>query len=626
MCGIVGWFNRDGAPVATPAIQAMCDAIVHRGPDDQGQFVSGSVGLGMRRLSIIDLAGGHQPMQNEDGALTIVFNGEIYNYREVRAALEARGHHFRTASDTESILHAYEEHGPACLDLLNGMFALAIWDAKRQQLFVARDRIGIKPLYVYENGQQLRFASEMKALLTDRTIPRDLDRGALTYFLRYGYVTPPATLFRSIRKLPPAHYLIADRGGVSVHRYWTLRYQEAEGSEEEHAEALYDALKRAVRRQLVADVPLGAFLSGGLDSSSIVHLMNEVTGTRVSTYSIGFAGADAFHSELADARSMSEREGTEHHEILVRPDVATLIPKLVYHLDEPLADSSFVVTYLVSTLAAQTVKVILSGVGGDELFGGYRRYLGPRLAPYYQRLPGSVRRGARGLASILPVDRGSYIRNVFRLGRAFVLAQELPPFEQYDQAVRMMPEAQLRRLSPHAACADSALDAERRDWFDKSDAHDDVTRMMHLDLNSSLVESLLMLTDKMTMATSLEARVPFLDHEVVELSARIPAALKVRGTKLRHIQKSAMRGHLPPSVLTKRKRGFGFPIGAWFRKDLREMTRDLLAPARLARHGLFDGAVVQELIEAHQDYREDYSDALLALLTFELWYDRWGAS
>jgi asparagine synthase (glutamine-hydrolysing) len=600
----------------------MCDAIVHRGPDDQGQFVAGPVGIGMRRLSIIDIGGGHQPMQNEDGSLTVVFNGEIYNYRELRADLEVRGYRFRTASDTESILHAYAEHGPDCLSLLNGMFALALWDAKQQRLFVARDRLGIKPLYIAETPAGLRFASEMKALLTNRDLSRDLDRDALTYFLKYGYVSPPATLLRSVRKLRPGHYLLADRNGTQTRSYWSLQYQEGAGSEPEHAEALYDALRKAVRRQLVADVPLGAFLSGGLDSSSIVHLMSEITGAQVNTYSIGFGGADAFHSELADARRMADRSRTNHHEILVQPDVAGLIPKLVYHLDEPLADSSFVVTYLVSTLAAQTVKVILSGVGGDELFGGYRRYLGPRLSPYYQRVPGPLRQGLKAASAMLPVDRGSYVRNLFRLGRAFVQSQELPPFSQYDQAVRLISDPLLRRISPVAVSGETSLDEARRGWFDGVETRDDVTRMMHLDLNTSLVESLLMLTDKMTMATSIEARVPFLDHEVVELAARIPSRFKIHGTQLRHVQKAAMRGHLPDDVLTKRKRGFGFTIGAWFRRELREMTRDLLLPARIARRGVFDSQVVGELIDAHEHQREDYSDALLALLTFELWHEQ----
>lgn len=623
MCGIAGRFNLDGQPVTPTELRQMTDAIVHRGPDDQGHFAAGGVGLAMRRLSIIDLAGGHQPMQNERGTVTIVFNGEIYNYKDVRRDLESRGYRFRTASDTESILHAYEEYGPDCVTLLNGMFAFALWDARRDRLFIARDRIGIKPLYIYQTDRQLRFASEVKALLVDESVPRRLDQAALSYFLRYGYVAPPATLLKDIRKLPPATSLLIDRDGVTARRYWALTPQPVERGVTEHAQAVYETLKASVRRQLVADVPLGAFLSGGLDSSSIVHLMSDATGTEVNTYSIGFEGEDAFHSELSDARAFATRYRTNHHEIVVRPDVASLIPRLVRQLDEPLADSSFVVTFLVSELAVQTVKVILSGVGGDELFGGYRRYLGPRLSRYWSRIPHPLRRLARTTANRLPVDRGSAAKNYLRLARSFLLAQDLDPFEQYDHSVRVMSDEGLARLlGPNLKDRSSDLDCDRHRWFAEGAASDPVGGMMHLDLHTSLVESLLLLTDKMTMATSLEARVPFLDHEMVEEAARIPAAAKVQGTELRHVQRVAMRGHLPDEVFRRRKRGFGFPIGAWFRKDLREMAADLLSPVRLGRHGLFDPAAVQHMLEAHQAMREDYSDALLALLTFELWYDQ----
>jgi asparagine synthase (glutamine-hydrolysing) len=603
----------------------MCDAIVHRGPDDQGQFVDGPVGLGMRRLSIIDLAGGHQPMQNEDGSLTIVFNGEIYNYRDVRRQLESRGHTFRTASDTESILHAYEEYGPDCLRLLNGMFAIAIWDGPRQRLFLARDRLGIKPLYLQHDQTTLRFGSEIKAILVDPAVPRTLDPEAFRYFLRYGYVAAPGTMFASIRKLPPAHYLMVDRGSVTTHRYWEVRYGDASLSPAQHAESVAARLRSAVESQLVSDVPLGAFLSGGLDSTSIVHFMSEVTRAPVNTYSIGFTGEDRFHSELDDARLMAHRHETAHHEILVEPDVASLIPRLVHHLDEPLADSSFVVTYLVSKLARETVKVILSGVGGDEIYGGYRRYLGSRLAPYYSAIPEPVRHLLRSAAGVLPVDRGSRIRNYFRLGRSFILSQGLPAFEQYDHAVRLMSDEALRALCPESTRSDGELLATRREIFESVAETDAMTQAMHLDLLTSLPESLLLLTDKMTMATSLEARVPFLDHELVEAAALIPASVKVKGTRLRDVQKASMRGRLPDEVLTRRKRGFGFPIGAWFRRDLRPLVGDLLSPAHLSRQGLFDAHAVTRLVVDHQEFRQDYSDALLALLTFQLWWQEWCA-
>jgi asparagine synthase (glutamine-hydrolysing) len=623
MCGIAGRFNLDGRPVQPAAISLMCEMLVHRGPDDAGQYVSGSVGLGIRRLSIIDLVGGHQPMQNEDGSRTIVFNGEIYNYRELRARLEARGHHFHTASDTESILCAYDEYGVDCLEHLNGMFAFAIWDSALQRLFVARDRLGIKPLYLYHDREQIRFASEAKALLADRELPRSLDLDAFAYFFRYGYVAAASTLFKGIRKLPAAHYLLADANGVREHRYWKLAAHESDGSQAHFERQIYEGLETAVRRQLVADVPVGAFLSGGLDSSSIVSFACGAPGRRISTFTIGFRGSDEFHSELADARAISARHGTDHHEIVVQPDAAKVIPTLVYHLDEPLADSSCVVTYLVSKLAASSVKVVLSGVGGDELFGGYRRYLGPRLTPYYHSMPALLQRGIEAVAARSPVDRGSRFANLMRLGRSFLSAQHLPPYEQYDRVVRLLSEETLAELAPSIPAGLSGLDAARRETFDCANGIDPVSRLMRLDLDTSLVESLLLLTDKMSMAVSLEARVPFLDHELVEIAAAVPGRLKIHGTRLRHIQKAAMRPELPPRVIRKAKRGFGFPIGRGFRNGLRELLEDTLSEAKVRRQGLFEPKALARLMSEHRARRSDYSDVLFALLTFGIWYDRW---
>lgn len=625
MCGIAGVLAREAGLVVQPAqIRAMCDVIAHRGPDDEGVYTSGPVGLGMRRLSIIDLSGGHQPMRTSDGRLTIVFNGEIYNHRDVRRRLEAGGHRFRTASDTEAILHAYEQMGPACLQLLNGMFAFAIWDAASQELFVARDRIGIKPLYFCEAGGSIRFASEIKSLLADPAVPRRLDEEALEYFLRYGYVGAPATLFQDVRQLPPAHYLIANREKISICRYWGVEYREADDvSDAQHAEQLFEMLRASVDRQLVSDVPLGAFLSGGLDSGSIVSLMSAVTKEPVSTYSIGFTGRDRIHNELDDARMVAQHFGTRHHEIVVRPDVVDLIPKLVHHLDQPLADSSFVVTYLVAKLARESVKVILSGVGGDELFGGYRRYLGPRLQALCDHVPGGVRKTLARASSKLPVDRGTMLGNYFRLGRSFLGGNGLDSYESYDRSVQMLSSACVHALCGRFRNGQSELLQARRSYFDAQRHCDPVTQLLYLDLQTSLPDSLLMLTDKMTMATSLEARVPLLDHELVELAAAIPARLKVRGTQLRYLQKKSMEPVLPKSVLGRKKRGFGCPVGGWFRRELRPLLRDVLAPDRLRAQGLFDAGWVTDAINAHENRQEDFSDLLLALLTFQIWHDQW---
>jgi asparagine synthase (glutamine-hydrolysing) len=600
----------------------MCDRIVHRGPDDEGQFVDRSVGLGVRRLSIIDVAGGHQPITTDDGRFTIAFNGEIYNYRQVRAELETRGHRFKTASDTEAVLECYAEYGVDCFSRLNGMFAIAIWDAVEQQLVLARDRLGIKPLYVHYDGQSVTFASEIRALLREPDVPHELDHNALAYYLRYGYVTAPATLVRGIRKLQPAHYMVFARDQVMTREYWRLDYTPEPLPEAEFADRVYQSLRRCVQRELVSDVPLGAFLSGGLDSSSIVTLMTDITGTAVNTYSVGFAGADAFHNELPDAARLAAHCRSTHHEILVAPDVPNLIPTLVRRLDEPLADSSFIVTYLIAELARRTVTVVLSGVGGDEIFAGYRRYLGPGLSRYYDWVPQQARRLVSSGLGRVKVDRGSALRNYARLARSFALAHDLPPFERYDSAVRVTTDARLSCLLQQPAGSSDLL-AQRRELFDHPAADDPLARMIHLDLQTSLPESLLLLTDSMTMATSVEARVPFLNHELVELAARIPSSLKIHGTRLRYIQKRSMATHLPKEVFRRRKMGFGCPMGRWFRHELRDLLHDSLAEDRVRRKGLFRPAAIQAAIDAHQNHREDNTDLLLGLLTFDLWQSDW---
>jgi len=620
MCGIVGRFYRNVSGVRDVIqLRRMRDTLEHRGPDDSGEFVADSIALGIRRLSVIDVAHGHQPITTDDGRFTIVFNGEIYNYRELRHCLETTGHRFRTDSDTECLLHAYAAWGDGCLSRLNGMFAVAIWDSCERQLFLARDRLGIKPLYVYDDGVSVRFASELKALLADPDVPRELDREALSYYFRYGYVAAPATLLRHVRKLPAAHYMICGINGSTARPFWKVDYAVEPMTETQASDAVYEVLKESVRRQLVSDVPLGAFLSGGLDSSSIVQLMSEVTGMPVSTYSIGFEGPDGFYNELPDAARMAARCGTNHHEIMVRSDAADLIPRLVRHLDQPLADSSFLVTYLLARAARESVTVTLSGVGGDEIFGGYRRYLGTRLGQYYHRVPGAARHAAGWALGRLKVDRDSAARNYTRLARAFITAADLPPFEQYDRFVRLTTDDRLHALIGEPQGPDSDLLAERRAWFSAPRDGDPLTNMLHLDLKTSLPESLLMLTDSMTMAASLETRVPLLDHELVQLMARVPASMKIKGLRLRYLQKQSMKRHLPWSVFAKRKWGFGAPMGRWFRHDLRELLRDTLSSERLRRGGLLNGAAVEQLIRAHETFREDNSDVLLGLLTFELW-------
>jgi len=620
MCGIVGVHYFDRSRVVSEAeLEAMNATIVHRGPDDAGTATFGHSGIGMRRLSIIDLGGGHQPIYSPSRRQAIVFNGEAYNYRERRAELEATGTRFTTHSDTEVVLHLYLAHGDAFLDRLNGMYGLAIWDDERDRLLLARDRIGIKPLYYYQDAEKLVYASEIKAILAHPGVHAELATENLPLYLRYGFTPAPASLFRGIHKLAPGHLLSVENGAISIRQYWNVSYRDKlTGSSDEIAEELYALLKSSVSYRMIADVPLGAFLSGGMDSSSIVHLMRDLGTPDISTYNIGYGSAFAEHDESSEAREIAAHYQTDHHEILAEPDVRELFPSLIRGMDEPIADSSFVVTYLVSRLARESVTVILSGVGGDELFGGYRRYFNVELNRLWHRIPGPLRRHLLAPAiGALPADRNNRLLNYFRLAKGFARNSELPAEQHYHETISILERDVLRdAASPGEAAFDPFTAA-----LGECDAADLLDRIMYFDLKTSLPEQLLLLTDKMSMACSLEVRVPYLDYRVVEFAARIPTQLKIHGRTLRHIQRHTFRDRLPASVLSRRKRGFGAPIGAWLRDDLREMIGDLLGEARLREQGLFEPAAVSRLIDAHMKMRIDGTDALLALLTFQLWYD-----
>jgi len=620
MCGIVGvhYFDRSRT-VSEAELDAMNATIVHRGPDDAGTATFGHSGIGMRRLSIIDLGGGHQPIYSPSRRQAIVFNGEAYNYRERRAELEATGTRFATHSDTEVVLHLYLAHGDAFLDRLNGMYGLAIWDAERERLLLARDRIGIKPLYYYRDAEKLVYASEIKAILAHPGVRAELATEHLPLYLRYGFTPAPASLFRGIHKLPPGHLLSVEDGEVAIRQYWNVSYRDKlTGSSDEIAEELYALLKSSVSYRMIADVPLGAFLSGGMDSSSIVHMMRDLGTPDISTYNIGYGSAFAEHDESSEAREIAAHYQTDHHEILAEPDVRELFPSLIRGMDEPIADSSFVVTYLVSRLARESVTVILSGVGGDELFGGYRRYFNVELNRLWHRIPTPLRRHLLAPAiGALPADRNNRLLNYFRLAKGFVRAAELPAEQHYHETVSILGRDVLSGARETGGAGVDPFTTA----LGECDATDLLDRIMYFDLKTSLPEQLLLLTDKMSMACSLEVRVPYLDYRVVEFAARIPTQLKIRGRTLRHIQRHTFRDRLPASVLSRRKRGFGAPIGAWLRGDLREMIGDLLGEARLREQGLFDPAAVRTLIDAHMKMRIDGTDAILALLTFQLWYD-----
>jgi asparagine synthase (glutamine-hydrolysing) len=619
MCGIFGVLNLDGSPAERAALQAMARVSVHRGPDDEGFHLDGACGIGMRRLSIIDLAGGHQPLANRDGSLVVVCNGEIYNFRELRRELETLGQRFATGSDSEVILHGYAQWGDQVVEKLNGMFGFALWDARRGRLVIGRDRLGIKPVYLYRDARRLAFASEAKALLALPGVQTAIEPSALHGYLNLGYVAAPASLFKRITKLAPATLLVIERGRIEQTRYWRLPHTiEREVPEGEWIERVRARLDEAVRMQMVSDVPIGAFLSGGIDSSAVVGLMAAHSARPIRTYSIGFAGAaaDQYYNELPYARRVAALFGTEHREILVRPDTAALLPRLLWHMDEPVSDSAFITTYLVSEFARRDVTVILSGVGGDELFGGYRRYLGDHYQAYFDRLPSWLRRTATAAGRRLPSDRHGPLLNLSRLAKGFLESAALPFEERYRAYVEVFPRDEAARLlgGEGGAGADRIAEA-----FLDAPGDDGLNRMLSVDAQTQLADDLLLLTDKMSMAASLECRVPLLDHELVELAARMPQAIKIRGGRLKHALKEAVSDLLPADIIERKKRGFGTPMGAWLKHDLATLMHELLSKASVEARGLFRYPAVRELIAQHESSRIDGTDRILALMNLEIW-------
>ncbi len=621
MCGIYGVLNLGSAGLPPAArLSRMAAVTVHRGPDDEGLHVDRDVMLGMRRLAILDLAGGHQPIANEDGTLHVVCNGEVYNYRRLTAELESAGHWFKTRSDSEVLVHLYEEHGDAFVRRLEGMFAFALWDSRRRRLLLGRDRLGIKPLYYVEADGRLFFASEAKALLAAGVVPAEIDREALQEYLALGYTPAPYSMFHGIRKLAPASMLVCERGRMTVERFWTpSRHVDGSVSEQEWTETLLRTMDQAVDSQMISDVPLGAFLSGGIDSSTIVALMARRSSRPIKTYSIGFetTGVGSYYNELPWARKVAKLYGTDHHEIVVKPDVSTLLPRLLWHMDEPIADAAFVTTFLVAEFARRDVTVILSGVGGDELFGGYHRYLGPTYDRYYDYLPRWVRTTALpALARALPSDRHSSLLNASRQLRAYVLSQAWPLTERYRFYVEVFSRVDAAALlrDPVRQPFD-ALGAAFQAFPDG----EPLDRMARVDLITQLPDDLLLLTDKMTMATSLECRVPFLDEGMVDLALRMPATLKIRGRRLKHVLKLALADTLPADILHRGKRGFGAPMGAWLRAELAPLMRRLLSRESVEKRGLLRWEPVARTIALHVAQREDHTDHLLALMTLELW-------
>ena len=619
MCGIAGVHEWSGARPAAPGVAAaMLEQIVHRGPDEHGLHAEQAVAFGTRRLSIIDLAAGQQPIASEDGGVVVAFNGEIYNYRELRRELSARGHVLRTRSDTEVIAHLYEDHGADCLHRLRGMFGVAIWDAREQRLLVARDRLGIKPLYRTAEDGRLAFASEIKALLTVPGVDAAVDHDALAAFLLLKYVPAPRTLFAGIQALPPGHLLVADAAGVRVERWWDLsfRRRRPELSERQAVGELRARLEDSVRAHLVSDVPFGAFLSGGVDSSTVVALMSRELGSGVSTFSVGFEGAGAEMSELPYARMVAERYGTDHHEVLVgADDFIRLAEHVVWHLDQPIADNACLPNYMVAELAAAHVKMVLTGEGGDELFAGYARYAGERLAPLFGLLPERLRRyGVAATRRSPGLSRpGIALYALCQPEEGRRLATWFPlmhPDVRDELATGELAEA-VERAAPESLFAEPLA---------RPPARPRLYTVLFVDTTLWLPDDLLARGDKMSMAASLEARVPLLDHHLVEFAAGLPPRMKLKGTRRKHLLKEAVTDLLPAPILSRAKKGFPVPISGWLRADARAFAHDLLAPDTVRRRGLLAPDVVARLLREHDTGAADHGSALWALLSLELWH------
>ncbi|MGD9903694.1 MAG: asparagine synthase (glutamine-hydrolyzing) [Vicinamibacterales bacterium] len=624
MCGIAGIVNRDlQAPVAAADLAGMVAALTHRGPDGQGAVHLPGVALGMRRLAIVDVATGQQPIANEDGTMHVVANGEIYNFKELQADLVARGHRFRSlASDIEVLVHGYEEWGAALPTRLRGMVAFAIWDNRTRTLFAARDRAGEKPLYWALTSRGLLLASEVKALLTAPDVGRSLDVEALDQFLTYEYVLTPRTMLHGVQSLPAGASLRYRDDAVTVTRYWDPSTVAVRPwSDADAAAALREALTRAVTSQLMSEVPLGAFLSGGIDSSSIVALMSQVTSQPVKTFTMGFD--DGSYNETPYAREVATLFGTEHTERLVTPDLAALFDRLIPHLDAPFADVSLFPTYLVSQVARERVTVALSGDGGDELFGGYDAYQAQQIASRFQAVGAPLVPALAAVGAALPpTGRKKGLVNSFK---RFIGGVATAPADlgHYRWMVYLGPRAKRRLYAPGlaAALAGSDVYAPVRDVLARGGGDDLLNRQLCTDLQIYLADDILVKVDRMSMATSLETRAPFLDVDVMELALSMPGTLKIRDGVRKYVLKEAMRGVVPARILHRRKEGFSIPMKNWLRHELAPLMRDLLAPARIARRGLFEPAEVTRLVDAHVAGRENHAHTLFPLMVFERWAD-----
>ena len=616
MCGICGIYNgQSGEPVSGQLLERMTGSISHRGPDDSGAYLDGPLGLGFARLSIIDLSGGHQPMTNETGDIWLVFNGEIWNYKELRKELIGKGHQFRTNSDTETIVHAYEEYGVDCVARLHGMFGFAIWDASRRRLLLARDRAGKKPLYYTRANGSFIFGSEIKALLHHPDVKRQADPQALADFLSVRYVPGPATLFANIYKVLPGHWLLYENDNIREECYWDYSFGQTERRPiEEYIQDIRQHVRRAIEERMIADVPVGAFLSGGVDSSIVTGTMSQLTNYPVQTFAVGFDVEG--YSELPYARLVADHFRTEHHELVVKcSDLSEYWPLLTWHRDEPVSEPSDLGVYLVSKLARKYVKVVLSGEGGDELFAGYPKYVVDWMARYYHMLPTPVRDNV-----IMPLlDQLPYSMRKLKTA-ARNLSQPAP--QRWMSWFGIFNGQLKENILSESIKTNIDIDSSRvfRCWLAKNPQRDNLSSMLYLDTKIWLPDNLLMKGDKMTMAASLEARMPLLDYQLTEYAASIPSKDKIRPFKAKYLFKRAYADFLPETILTRKKMGFNVPTGTWFREGQRNLITQLLLSERARDRGYLNDAFVASLLRDHLEGKTNYQSQLFILASLELWF------
>ncbi|MHB8482305.1 MAG: asparagine synthase (glutamine-hydrolyzing) [Nitrospiria bacterium] len=630
MCGIAGkYFFKSSQSVSSELIEKMVRTLNHRGPDDQGVFVSQNIGLGHARLSIIDLSpAGHQPMSTsfclDSGKREkcwIVFNGEIYNFLELRKELVNKGHRFKSNTDTEVILHLYEEEGVDCLKRLHGMFAFAIWDETKERLFLARDRVGKKPLVYVLHHESIIFASELKAILQDFTVSKEINPEAVHHYLTYQYIPTPMTIFKGISKLPPGHYLLHEKGKTEIHPYWSLHFKDKyQGSLKEATRIFLSLFEDAVRSRLMSDVPLGAFLSGGIDSSAVVAAMARLSSSPVKTFSIGFDEKE--FDELTYARMVAKKYRTDHHEWVVKPDIVSILPKLAWHYNEPYADASAIPVFYLSEMARHHVKVVLNGDGGDESFAGYQRYLAEKISRMYGRVPYWVQKGLiKPLVNRISFGNSpkSNIRRLKRLVSSF----DPDPQTEHVSYIGFFDNASKSLLysddfSEQIQGVDSVDFV--REWYQKADGPDFLDQTLYVDCMTYLPDDLLVKMDIATMAYGLEARSPFLDHQMMKFAASLPSPFKLKGFQLKYFLKKAFQDELPREILHRRKMGFGAPMELWLRNELKELAKDVLLGEQSVKRGYFKPRALKKLYDEHQSGEIDHSSRIWALVMLEQWH------